>query len=235
MPISSMVWVLIHSPLVGPYTWSPVAARLNEAGFLTAVPQLTRKRSRDGFYWKQHAQDVAHSVRDFPPEIPMILVAHSGAGPLLPAVRAEMDRPVQAYIFVDALLPSDGKSRLDQFEDPQAAHEFAQAADRGYLPAWSFDDLAEIIPDPETRSSFVRELSPTPLEVYQEPIPVPIPWPDADCAYLRFGANPAYTAASEKARQAGYAYQQIDGNHFHMLVDPGGVARRLSEMVSSMR
>ena len=56
-------------------------------------------------------------------------------------------------------------------------------------------------------------------------------WPDAPCAYLRFGANPAYDAAAAEAQRRGWPLRSIEGDHFHMLVDPAGVADALLDLV----
>ena len=45
-------------------------------------------------------------------DMPVVLVAHSGAGPLLPAIRASIHNPIRAYVFVDAGLPRDGRGKI---------------------------------------------------------------------------------------------------------------------------
>jgi hypothetical protein len=155
---------------------------------------------------------------------------------LLPAIRQVTGRPVAAYLFVDAGLPQDGRSRLDLFDNAAEAQRFRQSALKagGFLPTWSDQDLREVIPDDELRRRFVAELTPLPLAVYEEPLPVFPGWPDAPCAYLRFGHNPAYAAPAAHAQQAGWPYLQLDGHHFHMLVDPPAVANALIELVEQI-
>jgi hypothetical protein len=123
------------------------------------------------------------------------------------------------YLFVDAGLPQDGRSRLDLFDNAAEAQRFRQSALKagGFLPTWSDQDLRQVIPDDELRRRFVAELTPVPLAVYEEPLPVFSGWPDAPCAYLRFGDNPAYAAPAAHAQQAGWPYLQLDGHHFHMV------------------
>jgi len=87
-------------------------------------------------------------------------VAHSGAGPLLPAIRQSLANPVHAYVFVDAGIPRDGLSRLDlmKSEDPAWAEQFQEELARGErFPAWSFEDLQEVIPDEELRRQTVAD------------------------------------------------------------------------------
>ncbi len=106
------VVVLLHSPLVGPLTWAPVTRELRQRGIGTVLPVLTDQDSSDLPYWVQHAAAVARRLEPMPLDSGLILVGHSGAGPLLPAIGAFSPHPVAGYIFVDAGLPHPGQSRL---------------------------------------------------------------------------------------------------------------------------
>jgi hypothetical protein len=218
-----VVFILVHSPLVGPFTWALVAGELRQRETQALVPALRTPQVAAGPYWKRHAGAVAEAVAAVPGSPPPILIAHSGAGVLLPAIRLALDRPVAGYIFVDAALPQHGKSRLDLFDDPEAVQGFRQSARSGLLPLWTGEDLREVIPDDDIRRRFVADLRPLPLAAYEEPIPVFAGWPDAPCAYLRFGSNPAYAAPARQAQEMGWAYEELPGEHFHMLVDPAAV------------
>lgn len=66
--------------------------------------------------WAQHAQAVAQRLESIPNYQPIVLVGHSGAGPLLPAIGASSPHPVAAYVFVDASLPHGGRSQLEEME-----------------------------------------------------------------------------------------------------------------------
>jgi len=230
-----MVFVLVHSPLVGPLTWHLVATELQRNGVAAVVPLLRTPEASAAPYWHQHARAIAQACAHCPPHQPLILVGHSGAGMLLPVARQALGQPVEGYIFVDAGIPEDGKSRLDLFESATAAEQFRQKAFNGLLPTWRSSDLAEVIPDADLRRLFVTELRPLPLAVYEEPIPVFPSWPDAPCGYIRFGANPAYTAAAAHARAAGWASTELNGAHFHMLVDPLAVTHALLALAERMR
>jgi hypothetical protein len=242
-------FVLVHSPLVGPMTWMPVAEELRQRGTSVAVPALHSLPwsaapggpAADAAqpYWAQHAAAVAAAVRSWGGRAPLVFAGHSGAGPLLPAIRAAVPNQAAAYLFVDAGLPVAGASRLSQFSPP-AAEAFRQAAAErgGVLHVWSDDELREAIPDEAVRGAFVAELharGPLPLAVYEEPLPVFAGWPDAPCEYLRFGANPAYDAPAAEAQRRGWPVRSIEGDHFHMLVDPPAVAAALLELTHETR
>jgi hypothetical protein len=192
-----------------------------------AVPALESDPAA-GPYWAQHAAVVVRACRDLPADAPLILAGHSGGGMLLPAIRQALGQSVAAYLFVDAGIPQDGKSRLDLFEDRAAADAFRQAAVDGLLPTWTADDLAGVIPDPATRHRFVAELRPLPLAVYEEPIPVFAGWPDAPAAYLYF--SPPYAPALAEARRRGWPTRELPAGHFHMLIDPAGVAGAMMDL-----
>ena len=217
-------FVLVHSPLVGPSTWRPVAEELERLGRPAQVPDLDGALETAGPHWLRHARAAAAAVRPLPSGSRPVLVGHSGAGVLLPAIRTEAGRPVAAYLFVDAGLPRAGTSR--------ASGGFARTlrelhAAGGRYPSWTDDDLRELVPDPERRRQLLSEMRPQPPEFWAEAPPVPRGWPDAPCAYLRFTPNPAYDAAAAAARRRGWAYRELPGGHFHALVAPGEVAAAL--------
>ena len=228
------VYVLINSPLVGPYTWALVGEELRRSGLRVAIPALDSSQKRSFAYWDQHASAVADTLGSVSPEIPIILVAHSGAGPLLPAIRQKLQLPVAAYIFVDAGWPQDGKSRLDLFGDEEEINAFRNVAQNGLLPVWTDMDLRDEIPDDIVRARFVSEFTPLPLEVYEEPLPVFPGWPDAPCGYIRFGDNPAYDEAFQTAERLGCETLRLEGSHLYMLVEPEKVSQAILKIAARL-
>jgi hypothetical protein len=224
-------FVFIHSPRVGPLTWALVADEVRRHGYTALVSALPDSRYISPPYWKRHAEAIAQSVESTSQEHHLILVGHSGAGPLLPAIREALNRSVAAYVFVDAAIPRAGASRFDLFESSEAVRQFSQAAVTGLLPTWGEEDLRDDLPNAELRRRFVAELRPLPVAVYEEPLPVFVGWPDAPCAYLHFSSF--YESPAAWAQQAGWAYTQLKGGHFHMLVDPLAVAEALLRLVSN--
>lgn len=223
-------FILIHSPLVGPLTWALVAGELSRRGHPTLTPALPDSRSISQPYWQAHAASVAGAARAILPDESIILVSHSGAGALLPAIRAALQRPVAAYVFADSLIPQHNASRLDLFGIPEQVAAFRQAAVDGLLPVWSAEDLRDAIRDPDMRERFVEELQPLPLAVYEEPLPVFEGWPDAPCAYLVFN-RAAYATHWERAQHLGWASLDLPGSHFHLLNDPVAVTDAILNLV----
>ena len=218
--MNNNLYVLIHSPLVGPLTWSPVAHEMRQRGLNVLVPLLRDAPDSKEPFWKQHAESVAQALVPVPAETSLTLVAHSGAGPLLPAIRQSLANPVHAYVFVDAGIPRDRASRLDlmKSEDKEWAEKFQQELEQGgRFPTWSFDDLKEVIPDEALRQQMVAEIRPRGLDFFTELLPVFDGWPDAPCIYIQLSA--VYEQPATQARQAGWQVHTLEAGHFHMLVD----------------
>lgn len=233
-----LAFVLVHSPLVGPLTWRPVAELLRQRGLNAVVPVLASEGIRPP-YWAHHAAAIAESLKGLPPTRAVVLVGHSGAGPFLPAARSKVVHPVAGYVFVDAGLPGpDGASRFDLFESREVVERIRASARGGLLSPWADlvdatdRDLQSLIPHASLRQQFMAELHPTPLAIYEEPLPVSPEWPDAPCAYLQL--SEVYELSADQARRFGWPCSRLPGDHFHMLVAPDAVADTLIQLTAEM-
>ena len=230
------VYVLIHSPLVGGLTWTLVADQLWQLGQTVVVPILSDSTASREPFWKQHAESVAPALVHVPQDDAVTLVAHSGAGPLLPIIRQNIPNPIYAYVFVDAGIPHDRATRLDlmKSEDSEWAKQFEEELKRGEkFPTWSNEDLREIVPDENLRNKLVAEIHPRGLDFFTEPIPVFREWPDAPCIYILF--SPPYERAEVQAREAGWKTYTLEAGHFHMLVDAKAVADIIIKSVNEIK
>jgi pimeloyl-ACP methyl ester carboxylesterase len=232
---NNSIYVLIHSPLVGSLTWTLVADQMRHAGLDVYIPLLLDSTDSPEPFWKQHAESVSQALAQIPKSTSITLVAHSGAGPLLPAIRQYLPNPIKAYVFVDAGIPRDGSSRLDlmKSEDPEWAEQFQKQLERGeHFPNWSLEDLRDVIPDESLRKQMVTEIRPRGLSFFTEPIPVFGGWPDAPCVYIRFSAP--YDRPAAQARQTGWPTYDLEAGHFHMLVDPAVVTEIIVKAVNEL-
>jgi hypothetical protein len=229
------LFVLVHSPLVGPLTWKLVASQMKKHDIKGVVPILSDKPDSNQPFWIQHTESVLHALAHIPESQPITLVGHSGAGPLLPAIRQSLANPVHAYVFVDASVPRDGASRLDlmKAEDPNWAEQFQQELERGSrYPTWDFDDLSEVIPDETLRKQMIAEMQPRALPFFTEPIPVFRGWPDAPCVYIRFSTS--YQSVAARTKEDGWPVYELEAGHFHMLVDEAAVTDLIVEAVNNL-
>jgi hypothetical protein len=230
------LFVLVHSPSVGPATWRPVADELRARGHDTLVPSLLRVGSGGPPYWPRVVEEVRSALANPPPDRPVVLVVHSNAGLFLPVIRAALSRPVAASVFVDAALPSvNGPTPVvdrDQFEALRGL-----ADETGRLPRWTdwYDEavVAALLPDPAVRRIVVGEQPRLPLDYYAQTIPVPAGWADHPCGYLLFG--PPYDGLASTAADRGWAVRTVPGQHLHQVVDPPAVAAAIEGLAFGPR
>jgi hypothetical protein len=228
------VFVLVHSPLVGASTWALVADELRASGEPVAVPALSDAGS--GPYWQRHAESAANGLPRS--STPLVLVGHSAACTLLPAIGAAARPPVAGHVFVDGsvpLAPGDGLSRLDMLrtESSEAADQLRAVLERGgSFPQWTDADLRDEIPDAGLRAAILRDLRPRGRDFWEEPLHVPDAWSGAGCGYVEL--SPFYAASAAVVRRRGWAYRHVAGGHFHMLVDPAAVADAIRDVAAEL-
>lgn len=221
------VFVLVHSPSVGPLTWAPVATQLEARGWGSVVPSLLDVADAGPPFWPRVVDDVTAVVSGLSPLQPVVLVAHSNAGLFMPLLASNVSRPVLGCLFVDAALPARSGST------PAAPEELLRLlrsrAREGRLPPWTdwWDevDVAPMFPDPQTRAAVSAEQPRLPLAYYEQSVPVPVGWDDRPCGYLVFG--PPYDELAAEAGVRGWLVEEISGQHLHQIVEPGAVAERL--------
>lgn len=216
--------VLVHSPLLGPVSWSAVAKELRDAGVESIIPSLGPSIS-SAVMWRAHVAAVVETVSREAQRGGLWVVGHSGAGPLLPAVGTELAGRVKRYVFVDAALPHPGRSRFDALPDRFVEHVRSLEVD-GLLPPWTEwfgpDEIARIIDEPGLRAQFEVEVPRVPLRMFEETMPVVPSWPDAPCSFLRL--SEPYENELRQAEEMGWATSNLEGHHLWLLSRPGQVA-----------
>ncbi|HWG25260.1 hypothetical protein [Actinospica sp.] len=224
------VFVLVHSPSVGPSTWRPVADRLASAGYQARVPSLLRVGEGEPPYWPRVVDAVRDDLGRLPGDVPLVLVGHSNAGLFLPAVRWGLTHRVIGSIFVDAALPA--RSGPTPAASPEMLDFLHPLAVNGVLPRWTdwWDeaDVAPLFPDAATRQTVIIEQPYLPLAYYEQDVPAPDGWDDHRCSYLLFSA--AYGELAAEAHDRGWYVAHLPGEHLHQIVDPAGTARHLVEL-----
>jgi len=222
------LFVLVHSPLVGPATWEPVARELAARGHAALVPSLVHVSDAEPPAWRHVAAAVAGVLAGVPAERPVVLAAHSNAGLFVPVIRQAIAQPVVASMFVDARTPAG------EGATPVAEGEFLDflkglAGPDGRLPRWTDwwgdEDLGPLFPDDETRRTITEEQPRLPLSYFEQAVPVPPGWADHPCGYLLF--SPPYQRMADEARERGWPVVEIPGGHLHQIVDPAAVAAAL--------
>jgi hypothetical protein len=157
---------------------------------------------------------------------PRVLVAHSGAGPLLPAIAAAIGGDLSC-LFVDAGLPHPGRNRLESLPADLAVRLRSLARD-GVLPPWQdwfeANVISRMVADPETAGRFLAEVPRVPLRLLEEPMP------DLDLGKISSGylqLSEAYAAEATAARRMRWPVDRFPGHHLSMLTQPAQVAERI--------
>jgi hypothetical protein len=227
LPMAATMVVLLHSPLVGPLAWQPVADVLRGRGHQVAVPDFSAAfDNKPPFYeaFARAANDAIHASGAGQ----VLLVPHSGAGPLMPSVVAAATNRVEAIIFADAHLPHPGRSWFDRAPDDMA-QQLRRLSAEGLLPPWNEwfppGTLEAILPDAVSRSRFMAELPRLPLAFFQEPAPISDGWERFPCGYLRL--SQMYDVRADQARELGWPVSRYEGHHLSMLTDPHDIAGHL--------
>lgn len=206
--------VLVHSPLVGPRTWLPVAARLRALGRPTLVPSLVDAISSAPPRHDALADAVSATVGAGPPG-GLVVVAHSGAGSLVPSIVNRARTSTDAVLLVDATLPHPGRAWLDTVPAELGDEVRRMAGPDGLLPPWDewfpAEIVRDLVPDPQVRAELRAEIPRVPLGYLEEIAPALDGWRERPCGYLRLSAE--YEQAAAEARRHGWPVVCHDGHH----------------------
>lgn len=206
---------LLHSPFLTAVSTRPLAAALQALGHDAVAVSVTDDEGAAPI------SAYAHSAADQLIGPPLVLVAHSGAGPLLPVVAARREHGgVLGAVLVDATPPGlPGETRLAALHraDPRTGTAVARALYAGgRQPVWPAGELAALAARGE-------RLRPRALAWFAEPIPVPATgWAELPWTYLQTSA--AYDAAAATAEAAGRPVLRRSEGHLALLEHPGAVA-----------
>lgn len=194
--------VLLHSPLTTASAWGSLPDALG--AYDVVMPEIADDDRPP--YAGRYVARAALEITAAGPVPPVVLVAHGGAGPLLPPIGAAQraaHRLVGAYVFLDAVLPGPPGTR----------------------PLEEKPSLTDDAPPGVT----VRDRGP---EFYAEELPMPQDWPDAPCGYLR--TSDRRTADARQARMRGWTVAEHLSGHFAAACDPAGTATALTALILAL-
>lgn len=221
---------LVHSPLVGPGTWEAFAASACDRGLDVAIPDLRSALSDGPPFGARQVELVATSVG----QRRTVLVGHSGAGPLL-AAAGDACGGVDGYLFVDAGLPTPGKSWFETVP-AELAVQVRSMARGGWLPPWSEwwgpEEMATLLPDPQVRERFAAECPRLPVAMFEEPLPPSPGWASRPGGYLRL--SDAYDEPAQQAEALGWPVIELDGHHLSVVTEPELVLESVFDLIAQL-
>lgn len=220
--------LLVHSPLVGPSSWRPLDETARGRGFDVLRPDLTGVGDAAPPQW-HHFVDIAEQAVTRHADV--VVVGHSGAGAMLPAIADRIGDRLRAVIFVDAVVPpSEGAHTTSQqlldFVDSKAVDGLLPR----WLAWWPSDVVDDLIPNPKDQDELRTDMPRLPRAFFDDAIPVPTGWSAGPCAYLKLSA--AYDQEYARAGDAGWARSAIAGTHLSIFTDPATVLDAIEDLVT---
>jgi hypothetical protein len=229
--VGTAEFVLVHSPFLGPASWSGVAEELRRDGRGVMVPSLVGALRSPSPLHLALAGAAVEAVSGR-----ANLVVHSGAGPLVPAIVDLMPSQVAAAVFVDATLPHPGRTWADTVPAEMAGQLTGMVGPDGLLPRWHEwfppATLAELVPDERVRAAFCAGVPRVPLRYLQEVAPDTNAWKALPRGYVQLSA--AYQDAAAEARRAGWPVARVGGHHLSGVTEPVTVAAAVTQMSDAL-
>jgi hypothetical protein len=223
--LGAMRFLLVHSPVVGPSTWRWVADALVIAGHQASIPDLVPAAVTGN-----PAALIQHAVAQCSPAEDVVIVGHSGAGAVLPAIAAGLPSGPRLLVFVDAGLPpcAGTFSVGGDFLGP-----LRELTGDGLLPIWSqwWGDgvLEALIPHDQRRHQIEAELPRVPLSFYETVIEAPQNWCSIPTAYILL--SEAYRQDAQRAAAVGWPVVERLGGHLDLVNHGEAIASILLDLV----
>jgi hypothetical protein len=218
--------VLVHSPLVGPSAWRPVADVLSQLGHEVALPDL---RAASGSGDPNRFIDAARAA--VAPDTDVI-AGHSGAGFFLPSI-ATVDANLARLMFVDAGIPPPDGSATPGGDFIGRLRDLSSG---GRLPRWSqwWGDgaMERLVPDTRLRAEIEAELVEVPLGFYEQTVELPAGWRAAPAGLLLLSES--YRADAATARSLGWPVIERLGAHLDVANHPAEIARMLLDLHANL-
>ncbi len=224
-------FVLVHSPFLGPLSWRAVETALNKRGEASQLLDLRDALSVEDHFYEAFGTMAARRIGE-----PSILVAHSGAGALVPTILGQVGDLARGVIFVDALLPHPSRSWFDTAPGPLAKRLRGTAhADRAPAwPSWAPKEvLKHLLPDRLMRESLVQSALAVPLAYLEETAPALFPpAPPRGYGYLQLSAG--YDVEADQARALGWPVERLNANHLSMMTEPDLIAEAIGALAARL-
>ncbi len=233
------VFVLIHGAFHGGWCWRLVADHLIAAGTRVYAPTMTGLGERA--HLLSHSVGLGTFVEDAlgvlrAEEIEQaVLVGHSFGGMVISAVADAAPERVAQLVYLDAIVPVNGRSALDLLPPDIAAARRAAAQDSsGGLsipvpPAAAFD-----VPPGPAHDWVARRITPHPLAAYADPVALANPVGNGrPRTYIRCTA-PVYRAVQPSydriSAEAGWSLLDLPTGHDAMVTAPDLLATMLLDI-----
>ncbi|WP_439661042.1 hypothetical protein ACSHWB_05725 [Lentzea sp. HUAS TT2] len=222
--------VLMHSPFLGPSSMRPLADELASDGVAVLLVDLQMTINEAPVHQRLIGA-FADALEDSGVGGPLVLVGHSGAGPLLPCFADALETEVAGLVFLDSDLPTPGRSWRETV-DPALVSKVKASVRDGKLPRWDrwFDtDPLKLVPA-GLREEMRDEAPEVPWEFLKETRPS-VEWSGA-CGYVLLSSF--YEEAANKATELGWPVERLESHHLAAATSPSAVAAALKAVINKL-
>jgi pimeloyl-ACP methyl ester carboxylesterase len=169
-----VTFVLVHGAWHGGWSWKRVRPLLTARGYDVFTPTLTGNGERSHLASRDvgleiHITDVLN-VLQWEELSDVVLCGHSYGGMVISGVADRVPERIRSLVYVDAFVPRDGQSLVDQMspEGTNRMREDARTTGDGWrippISAARFNDA------PENQEWVDRQSVPQPLRTFEEKI-----------------------------------------------------------------
>jgi len=229
------VYVLVHGSWLGGWVWRKVTPRLRAAGHDVYAPSLTGLGDRAHLARPEvdlalHIDDIANLIA-YENLRGIVLVGHSYAGMVITAVADRMPDRIAHLVYLDAVVPEDGKSVLDVIPKAMAAQVRAGvAANDGWrLPPAPPAALG--IADADDARWLDAHARGMPIRTHEQPIKLAGKYAAVPKRTFIYCSNPAIGGLEAMAKTAAndptWRYHEIATGHDPMITTPEELAQIL--------
>ena len=229
-------YVLVPGAWLGGWVWRKVRRRLEAAGHDVVTPTLTGLGERVHLANPEvglatHIDDVA-AVIEWNGLDEIVLVGHSLGGLVAAGVADRLPDRVRQLVYVDAMLPEDGRSAFEAGGPAYRSWVEEQARVLGGGWRWplpAVDQLAEFLPIPDMREEdrrwFWAHAAPQPLRTLADPLRLT----GAATAIPTTWIHGALDELPSPALPAGWTLRTLPTGHWPMVTMPDELADLLRE------
>lgn len=233
--MSKRTFVLVHGAWHGGWGWVRLAALLRAQGHVVFAPTLTGLGERAHLLTPNvnatlHIADVVNVIR-YERLSDIILVGHSYGGNVISGVAEVVPDKIAALVFLDAFIPDDGQSVVDQVQ-PAVKEIILAAQARGEITV-PVRDAAAFNVNEKDRAWVDSLAGPQPIGSMTERLKLTGARERiVNKTYIRASNYPnvAFEAAHARAKAEGWRTYEVPCGHDVMIDEPARLTEILNEV-----
>jgi len=222
--------VLVHGAWLGGWCWRKVTPLLRDAGHDVFAPTLTGLGERSHLLTRDvdldtHITDIVQ-VLEYEDLTNVVLVGHSYGGMVITGVADKAGDQISQLVYVDAMLPENGKTTTDYSQRKLAPITEDSWHDAAREPQeWGVTDAGDVAWIKKHQTDMPRKCMTQPLQLAGDKSR------QIKGAYILCSTRPFATEAAQRAKQRGYRYRELlSAGHDAMVTQPRELTKILNEL-----